>query len=341
MKKKQILIFKTDRIGDFINFSPCLRIIKSNIPDSEISVVCSSYNHQIIKNYKEIDKTIIIEKNLIKDFIKIKKFTNKKFYDYFFQMDGNNNSYYLSLIIKSKVKSTIFFYKNKSFLFLKFKIIRPNFFLRKIFNNYEYCDEDYNNKINTHYQSLYFKLMSNLSFKITHKQNIFYLDSFFKDKYEVISKYIPKKFILFHIDDKSNILTSNDKTKLINFILNLNKNRNLILTVGIGKIDIVNEISKIIKIVSYNDDLLEFNSINFNKILGIKDLPLNLLAYFLNYSELNISMHSGSVVHISTALNKKLIDVLDAGKNNEIDRWIPVISSYQRINFDKLENFKI
>ena len=244
MKKKQILIFKTDRIGDFVNFSPCLKILKSNIPNSEITIVCSVYNYQIIKNYKEIDKILIIEKNLIKDLIKIKSNINNKFYDYFFQMDGNNNSYYLSLFVKSKIKSTIFFYKNKNFLFLKFKIIRPNFFLRKIFNNYEFCDEDYNNKVNTHYQSLYFKLMKNLSFDISHKQNVFYLDASFKKKYEQISNTIPKNFTLLHIDDKSNVLNPQNKIKLINFILNLSKNRNLIITLGIGKIDIINDIKK-------------------------------------------------------------------------------------------------
>ena len=341
MKKKQILIFKTDRIGDFVNFSPCLKILKSNIPNSEITIVCSVYNYQIIKNYKEIDKILIIEKNLIKDLIKIKSNINNKFYDYFFQMDGNNNSYYLSLFVKSKIKSTIFFYKNKNFLFLKFKIIRPNFFLRKIFNNYEFCDEDYNNKVNTHYQSLYFKLMKNLSFDISHKQNVFYLDASFKKKYEQISNTIPKNFTLLHIDDKSNVLNPQNKIKLINFILNLSKNRNLIITLGIGKIDIINDIKKRIKIINYDEDLSEFNSITFDNILAIKDLPLNLLAYFLNFSEVNISMHSGSIVHISTAFNKKLIDILDISKNNEIDRWIPVVSNYQRINFNELENFKI
>ena len=103
MKKKQILIFKTDRIGDFVNFSPFLKILKSNIPNSEITIVCSVYNYQIIKNYKEIDKILIIEKNLIKDLIKIKSNINNKFYDYFFQMDGNNNSYYSHYLLNLKL----------------------------------------------------------------------------------------------------------------------------------------------------------------------------------------------------------------------------------------------
>ena len=224
---------------------------------------------------------------------------------------------------------------------LNLKLNLLNFFLRKIFNNYEFCDEDYNNKVNNHYQSLYFKLMKNLSFDISHKQNVFYLDASFKKKYEQISNTIPKNFTLLHIDDKSNVLNPQNKIKLINFILDLSKNRNLIITLGIGKIDIINDIKKRIKIINYDEDLSEFNSITFDNILAIKDLPLNLLAYFLNFSEVNISMHSGSIVHISTAFNKKLIDILDVSKNNEIDRWIPVVSNYQRINFNELENFKI
>ena len=59
---KKIIIFKTDRIGDFINFSPCLRIIKDNLKNCEITMICSDYNYQIVKNYKEIDKIYIIKK---------------------------------------------------------------------------------------------------------------------------------------------------------------------------------------------------------------------------------------------------------------------------------------
>ena len=65
---KKILIFKTDRIGDFIYFSPCLKIIKDNLKNCKITLICSKYNYQIAKNYKFIDEYIIISKKLIKDF---------------------------------------------------------------------------------------------------------------------------------------------------------------------------------------------------------------------------------------------------------------------------------
>ena len=47
---KKILIFKTDRIGDFIYFSPCLKIIKDNLKNCKITLICSKYNYQIAKN---------------------------------------------------------------------------------------------------------------------------------------------------------------------------------------------------------------------------------------------------------------------------------------------------
>ena len=89
---KKIIIFKTDRIGDFVNFSPCLKILKDNIKDSHITLVCSKYNHQIAKNYKEIDKTIIIKKNIFFDLLFFLKNFFYTSYDYIFHFDGNKRS---------------------------------------------------------------------------------------------------------------------------------------------------------------------------------------------------------------------------------------------------------
>ena len=84
---KKILIFKTDRIGDFIYFSPCLKIIKDNLKNCKITLICSKYNYQIAKNYKFIDEYIILSKKLIKDFFILKKFQNKILIIYFKWME--------------------------------------------------------------------------------------------------------------------------------------------------------------------------------------------------------------------------------------------------------------
>ena len=131
-----MIIFKTDKIGDFINFSPCLKIIKHNFKESEISVVCSKSNYQIVKNYEEIDKVIVLKKTLILDFFTMLKnfFLNK--YDYLFQLDGNKRSYFLSCFISANIKSTIFFFKDLNIFNLKYKKIRPNFIIRSFYKNY-------------------------------------------------------------------------------------------------------------------------------------------------------------------------------------------------------------
>ena len=79
---RKYLIFRTDRIGDYV-FS---RIITQSILDSnkknQIDIICSKYNSGYIKKYKDINKIYILDKwdfiNLFNTAIKI----NRVNYDY-------------------------------------------------------------------------------------------------------------------------------------------------------------------------------------------------------------------------------------------------------------------
>mgnify|MGYP001479304350 FL=1 len=109
---KKILIFKTDRIGDFVYFAPCLKIIKNRFKENcQITVVCGEYNYQIVKNYKIINKIICLKNGYIRDLLKLIKSTKKEKYDYLFQFDGLNKSFFSSLLINSITKSAIFYKK--------------------------------------------------------------------------------------------------------------------------------------------------------------------------------------------------------------------------------------
>ena len=72
-------------------------------------------------------------------------------------------------------------------------------------------------------------------------------------------------------------------------------------------------------------------------------MPVDLLAYFLNESQANISFHAGLIVNISAALNKNIIDIIQKHKFDELNRWIPLNSKYKRYSFQKInqiiENF--
>ena len=176
LNKDKIIIFKSDKIGDFINFSPCLKIIKDNKSKSHITLVCSVYNYQIAKNYnKYIDKYIILKnKNFIINLIYHFKNFIMTNYKYLFQLDANSNSYYLSSLITSEHKSTICFIKNKKIIGFKYRVYRPTLsLLKNKFTNYIFCDEDYSK--NFHYQSLYLKLFKRLKFKITSKKKFFFI----------------------------------------------------------------------------------------------------------------------------------------------------------------------
>ena len=53
------LLFRTDRIGDFLLSAILLKAIKRNDPNAHISVVCSSKNFNYIKNFHLVDEAIL------------------------------------------------------------------------------------------------------------------------------------------------------------------------------------------------------------------------------------------------------------------------------------------
>ena len=70
------IIFRTDRLGDFIIHSRPIYELKIKYPKSHITVVCSNLNEKIISNYSFIDEVIIYNKKdnfiiKLKNFLKI------------------------------------------------------------------------------------------------------------------------------------------------------------------------------------------------------------------------------------------------------------------------------
>ena len=67
---KNILIFKTDRLGDLLNISPVIYNLKINFPKCKITLVCSNYNKSIAKYYANDVHILIYNKPLINFLIK-------------------------------------------------------------------------------------------------------------------------------------------------------------------------------------------------------------------------------------------------------------------------------
>ena len=342
----KIIIFKSDRVGDLINFSPCLKIIKDEKQDSHITLVCSSYNLQIAKNYKFIDNFIVLDKknifySLIKNF---RSFFSVK-YDYLFQFDGRNISYLISRFVKSRSKTTICFVKNKFLYNFNYKVYRPRLhILKKNFNNYIFCNENYiknTNDKSVHYQTLYFKLLENLNFKTSSRQNILCLDKNFEQIYlNFIKRNNINQFYVFHIDEKTNSFNQNDLNNIIKIIDKISLRSKIFITTGLKDFTFLNSLKKKYNICDYNNESFFYNkkpNLSEN-VLILNNIPLNLLAYFLKNSIKNISNHSGFIVHASAAFNKNFIDIIKSNKNIELDRWIPLISKYERLNFEDIDD---
>ena len=101
------LIFRTDRIGDYIFSRVLTESIKGDNPKNIIDFVCSSYNSKYIKFYKDIRNIYILDKNdltlKLKNMLKI----NKSKYDYIIVLDGKRRSVFYSIFLKAKIKIAI------------------------------------------------------------------------------------------------------------------------------------------------------------------------------------------------------------------------------------------
>ena len=57
------LIFRTDRIGDFLITLPLIKSIKRNNEESKIFIVTSVKNDNYVKSNSFVDDTFLLEKN--------------------------------------------------------------------------------------------------------------------------------------------------------------------------------------------------------------------------------------------------------------------------------------
>ena len=65
------LIFRTDRIGDFLITSPLIRAIKRNDSKSKVYIVASNKNKEFIKEYNFVDQIFLLKSKKILDRIKL------------------------------------------------------------------------------------------------------------------------------------------------------------------------------------------------------------------------------------------------------------------------------
>ena len=101
------LIFRTDRIGDFLVSAILLKCIKKNDPNAHISVVASSKNYDYIKTFPYVNNVIQLDNNFISKlsvFFKLFKFEYKSIIIH----DDKKRSKFISFFLKSSNKIKVF-----------------------------------------------------------------------------------------------------------------------------------------------------------------------------------------------------------------------------------------
>ena len=107
---KNFIVFRTDRLGDFLIHSRPVYELKKKFPNSNITVVCSDLNKKIISKFSFVDNIIIFNKS-DNFFIKCKVFYRiiKKKYFASFVLDGKNFSFLCNIFLRSKNKIGIIY----------------------------------------------------------------------------------------------------------------------------------------------------------------------------------------------------------------------------------------
>tara|TARA_B100000787_G_scaffold169466_1_gene160727 strand:+ start:1146 stop:2126 length:981 start_codon:yes stop_codon:yes gene_type:complete len=320
IKMQNILIFKTDKLGDLVNISPVISNLKKNFPDCNISLICSNYNYPLAKYYFK-DLNIMLYKGSFIYFF----YTNFKTlinirYDLILQLDGKKHSYLLSIFVRSKFKACLRFIKNKSIFGIDFSTCRPGFFIKYFFNICEDSVENYNilqNK-NYHYLSLYLKLLNQLNIKIFNKDHYLPYDS------NKSTSVFTGPYFLFHIDQKWELFDKKIHDNLKKKIILLSKNNNIVISSNIGGNKLFNHLASEL---FGNSNIKTFSDANLSDILSL-----------IHDSHTCVSSHSGLVVHIAAAFKKKIVDIVPESVFNQHDRWIPYNINYTRYNINDFSN---
>ena len=283
------LIFRTDRIGDFIFSRIITDAIKKKNSSNIIDFVCSSYNANYVRNFKDINKIFILDKYNLNLMIKNLIAINSEKYDYLIVLDGKRRSIFFSLLLSAKYKIAVL------------KDWRP-FLLLKLF----YDKFIINSEVKSQYNN--FTSLANLiDLKIS--KNIDYYKSYrFKKK----SKYIiPSNFILLHLDEKwfegyyykdFTYMNLNKKSfdLLIKTIFDKFKIP-IIMTSGYTKVPILNEIIKK-NFIKIKDD--EFVSKKYkNRLQFFDNTDFQDIELIVKKSKAIICCE-GAISHISHSFGK-------------------------------------
>ena len=229
------LIFRTDRIGDFLITAILIKSIKRNDPNSHIQIISSKKNYTYIKSFKMVDEVVLLNKSFINKLeliIKLQK-----------------SSFKTIIVHDSKKRSKIIsFFLKKDLLIIPDINQSLSYFndIKKIlkFLNFTFNDSDLNTL--------------NERSKIF-KKNIKSIDQYIVFHFD--EKWIYDQYISRYVNIEP---TYNEFFSFLNSIIS-KTNKNVVITTGLYAPEILNKM----KDNKLNPKILFYNNTNFFDIEDI------------------------------------------------------------------------
>ncbi|OUW73351.1 MAG: hypothetical protein CBD76_02755 [Pelagibacteraceae bacterium TMED216] len=322
---KTFLIFRSDRVGDFLLTLILIKSLKRSFKDCKIIVVASEKNYDLIKSNKYVDKAVLFPKKKISEIRRFINLINKEKITDVITADRKNRSIFLSFFIKSEIK---IFVCVKFIHFLLLNILRKI----NVFDN-----ENKVTKIQTIQNILnYYNILL-----IEQDKNIYNKNDF--DKFHTALP-IEESFLVLHFDEKWFVNKYIKKYKQINankenlnsFIESLVKKTmiNIVITTGNMHLDLLEEFKKECKIITGN--LFE-KSVNKKRVFIIDRQNFFQVCSIVCKCKIFIGCH-GSLTHLAGSFNAKIVDIIEENKANFYQKYTDHLKNYNKVFRDQMSS---
>ncbi len=325
---KNILIFRTDRLGDFIIHSRPIYELKKKFKDSKIIIVCSKLNSKILDRVDYIDEKIIYDQNfpIFKKISILIKLIKIKYYAIFI-LDGKKFSLFCNIFLKSSYKFG-FAYKYQKSIFNKLLIyFKPNKLYRNIFFDKisYFTSRKYLKKTDSLCQK-YLDLFNFFNLKLTINDNyIFQTNDKSQNKFNKLREdYNIDEYLLIHFDEKWLDITSKYDDLALNIIKLQEKfKKKIILTGYKNNFEYYNYLKNSFTSIDMSNEKTSLK--NNSNILILDNLDIYTFERLIKNSILNISCHSGFIVQVCGANNGKILDIIHEKDLKWYKCWVPAM----------------